>query len=123
MSGERSKDSQELLEDLFSANDLGMNYVSSQGDTSDNHKLQAFMGECGIEYVDITTNHSAFNALKYLPIPFLHDQRYLPRVLAKDILNNQIRRRTAEMNSYPRNYYSLNEYRSSVKAFIAANKL
>lgn len=100
-----------------------MNYVSLQGDTLDNHKLQAFMGECGIEYVDITTNHRTFNALKYLPIPFLHDQRYLPRILAKDILNNQIRRWTADMNSYPRNSHSLNEYCNSARAFIEANKL
>ena len=57
-----------------------------------------------LDVIDITQYPNVFNALQYKHLPFLQEQKYLPRIYAKQILEYQIKLWQDEKNQTWRSY-------------------
>ena len=57
-----------------------------------------------LDYIDITQYPHVFNALQYKHLPFFQEQKYLPRIYAKQILEYQIKLWQDEKNQTWRSY-------------------
>jgi rRNA maturation endonuclease Nob1 len=49
---------------------------------TDELKLDIAIKATGIDVIDITKDYKVFNVLKYCQLPFLQEQKYLPRIFA-----------------------------------------
>jgi hypothetical protein len=59
------------------------------GTATDELKLDIAIKATGIDVIDITEDYKVFNVLKYCQLPFLQEQKYLPRIFA--VKNSNIR--------------------------------
>ena len=54
-------------------------------------KLAAALKHLKLNIIDVTKFPEVFRTLQYCNLPFFQEQRYLPKVYAKQILEYQIR--------------------------------
>lgn len=79
------------LNDLFTTTiDIQPTDLLRVGSSNDERMLETAFNSLKLDFVDITKDYRVFNALQYKHLPFLQEQKYLPRVHAKEILNYQI---------------------------------
>ena len=74
------------------------------GSSNDEKILANAFNYLKLDYIDITENYQVFNALQYKHLPFLQEQKYLPRIYAKQILEYQIKLWQDEKNEIWRSY-------------------
>lgn len=79
-----------LNETIMSTGTFDVKELLRIGSASDDVKLQKAFDTLKLDYIDITKNPKVFNTLQYLQLPFFQEQKYFPRIYAKDILNYQI---------------------------------
>ena len=79
------------LNDLFTTiTDIYPTDLLRVGSSNDERMLETAFNSLRLDFVDITKDYRVFNALQYKHLPFLQEQKYLPKVHAKEILNYQI---------------------------------
>lgn len=94
------------------------------GSNNNEQMLQSGFESIGIDYIDITKYPSLFNALQYKQLPLLQEQKYLPRVYAKQILEYQIElyREEEKKSHYSQKGIRL-KYISAIQDFIKSENL
>jgi hypothetical protein len=58
--------------------------LTRMGTATDELKLDIAIKATGIDVIDITKDYKVFNVLKYCQLPFLQEQKYLPRIFAEN---------------------------------------
>ncbi len=74
------------------------------GTSNDERILADAFNYLKLDYIDITQYPHIFNALQYKHLPFFQEQKYLPRIYAKQILEYQIKLWQDEKNQTWRSY-------------------
>lgn len=74
------------------------------GSSNDEKILADAFNYLKLDYIDITQYPHVFNALQYKHLPFFQEQKYLPRIYAKQILEYQIKLWQDEKNQTWRSY-------------------
>lgn len=74
------------------------------GSSNDEKILADAFSYLKLDYIDITQYPHVFNALQYKHLPFFQEQKYLPRIYAKQILEYQIKLWQDEKNQTWRSY-------------------
>ena len=74
------------------------------GSSNDEKILADAFNYLKLDVIDITQYPNVFNALQYKHLPFLQEQKYLPRIYAKQILEYQIKLWQDEKNQTWRSY-------------------
>ena len=74
------------------------------GSSNDEKILADAFDYLKLDVIDITQYSNVFNVLKYKHLPFLQEQKYLPRIYAKQILEYQIKLWQDEKNQTWRSY-------------------
>lgn len=74
------------------------------GSSNDDKILKDAFNYLKLDIIDITQYPHVFNALQYKHLPFFQEQKYLPRIYAKQILEYQIKLWQKEKNQTWKNY-------------------
>lgn len=88
------------------------------GSSNDEKILADAFNFLKLDYVNITENPKVFNALQYKHLPFLQEQKYLPRIYAKQILEYQILKWREEKRIYTWKDDQLDKYIETISNFI-----
>ena len=89
------------------------------GSSNDEKILSDAFNYLKLDVIDITKNPNVFSALQYKNLPFLQEQKYLPRIYAKQILEYQIKLWNEEKNQRWRSYDDRYDKRiKTIKDFI-----
>ena len=76
------------------------------GTANDEDRILEGLKNTGIKYIDLFKYKELLNILMYKRLPFLQEQRFLPTLLAKTILEYQIKLNNEEMKNIWVNYTS-----------------
>ena len=88
------------------------------GSSNDNKILADAFSYLKLDVIDITEDYKVFNALQYKHLPFLQEQKYLPRIYAKQILEYQILEWKKEKADYSWKNDMIDNYINVITEFI-----